>query len=81
MNAQESHDYYLASGVKKVTSDSLVMQQQVKSASRILRSADTYQQKFIKFPYIGIFHSYSELLHAAILESDPNVNLIRTSNR
>lgn len=40
---------------------------------KLLKAADTYQQIFIKYPKCGIFHSYAELLHAAILESDPNV--------
>lgn len=40
---------------------------------KLLKAADTYQQIFIKYPKCGIFHSYAELLHAALLESDPNV--------
>lgn len=48
--------------------------QQTRIAKKILRSADTYQQSFIKFTKeIGIFHCYQELLHAALLESDPEV--------
>lgn len=57
-----------------VSSNSLLPIQQTSFASKILRSADSYQQRFIKFPEIGIFHSYSELLHASILESDPEVS-------
>jgi len=58
----------------KVRSDTLVPEQRSKVASKILRSADCYQQKFIKFDDIGIFHSYSELLHAALLEADSSVS-------
>ena len=53
-------------------SDNLLPRQQ-QSAEKLLRSADCYQQKFIKFPHLGIFHSYAELLHAALLESDCEV--------
>ncbi|MBL1319699.1 MAG: hypothetical protein COA63_001380 [Methylophaga sp.] len=60
--------------VQSVTSNTLLPVQQVRSASKILRSADCYQQRFIKFTDIGIFHSYSELLHASLLEADPNVS-------
>lgn len=52
--------------------DSLIASQQ-RSARKLLRSADCYQQKFIKFPQVGIFHSYAELLHAALLEADKEV--------
>ncbi|WP_444993909.1 hypothetical protein [Aliikangiella sp. IMCC44359] len=52
--------------------DNLIPTQQL-SARKLLRKADCYQQKFIKFPHIGIFHSYAELLHAALLESDNEV--------
>ena len=57
-----------------VSSNSLLPIQQTSFASKILRSADSYQQRFIKFSDIGIFHSYSELLHASILESDPEIS-------
>ena len=52
--------------MKNVVADSLVAQQQSKSALKLLRSADCYLQRFIKFPGTGIFHS-------AILESSPSV--------
>ncbi len=57
-----------------VSSDNFLPTQQIKSASKILRSADCYQQRFIKFPDVGIFHSYAELLHAALLEADPEAS-------
>lgn len=47
--------------------------QQQRSNVKILRSADCYQQKFIKYPLIGVFHSYPELIHAALLEADKDV--------
>jgi hypothetical protein len=62
---------HLARSVKALN---LVPQQQ-DSARKLLRSADCYQQKFIKFPHIGIFHSYAEFIHAALLESDPEVSM------
>jgi len=55
------------------TSNTLLPIQQVGTASKLLRSADCYQQRFIKFDGVGIFHSYAELLHAALLESNPAV--------
>lgn len=56
-----------------VKAKNLIPHQQ-ESAKNILRSADCYQQKFIKFPHIGIFHSYAELLHAALLEANSEVS-------
>ena len=56
----------------KVVSDSLVPQQ-VSTPMGLRKSADCYQQKFIKFPYIGVFHSYAELIHAALLEADQSI--------
>ncbi len=56
-----------------IVAESLIPQQQSKSALRLLRSADCYLQRFIKFPGTGIFHSYAELIHSAILESRPSV--------
>jgi hypothetical protein len=58
----------------KVKTDSLIAVQQTKSASKILRSADVYQQRFLKFKNIGIFHSYAEYIHAALLEANTNVS-------
>jgi len=52
--------------------DTLIPSQQP-SARKLLRKADCYQQKFIKYPHVGIFHSYAELIHAALLESDEDV--------
>lgn len=52
----------------------IIPKQQINSAKKILVSAQCYLQKFIKFPDIGIFHSYAELLHAALLESNQLVN-------
>ncbi len=51
----------------------LIAKQQVKTASKLLKNADCYLQKFIRFPQIGIFHSLAELLYAALLEADPDV--------
>ena len=53
-----------------VRSESLVPHQQQHSALKILRSADCYQQKFLKFPYVAITHSWAELLNLALLEAD-----------
>ena len=55
--------------IRKVRCRSLIPDQQRTSIS-LLRSADCYQQKFLKFPKVGVFHSYAELLHAALLESN-----------
>lgn len=57
-----------------VSADNLIPMQHAGIASRLLRSADCYQQRFIKFDGIGIFHSYAELLHAALLEANPEVS-------
>ncbi|MBT8141798.1 MAG: hypothetical protein KJO88_05495 [Gammaproteobacteria bacterium] len=54
----------------------LIPKQQTSVAKKILRSADCYQQKFIKYPRIGIFHSYAELLHSALLEGNPRVSTL-----
>lgn len=57
----------------KIKSKKLKIKQQIKTAKKLLRSADCYLQYFIKFPYLGIFHSYPELIHAALLEANPEV--------
>lgn len=41
---------------------------------KLLRGADCYLQRGLKFPSCGIFHSYAELLHACLLEADPTVS-------
>lgn len=51
----------------------ILPKQQVNSASKILVGALCFLQRFLKFPDVGVFHSYPELLHAALLESDPDV--------
>ena len=48
--------------------------QQFKTAMKLKVAADVYFQKFKKFPRVGIFHSYAELLFAALLEADPEVS-------
>lgn len=48
--------------------------QQEQIARNLLRSADCYQQRFIKFDGVGIYHSYAEYIHAAILESDISIS-------
>lgn len=40
----------------------------------IQKKSDCYRQKFIKFDAVGTFHSLSELLYAALLESDIKVS-------
>lgn len=42
---------------------------------KLLRSADVYQQIFVKYSQCGTFHSYAELLHAALLEADATVEM------
>lgn len=58
----------------KIKIDKIVIAQQTKSALKIKRSADFYLQYFKKFPDLGIFHSYPELIHAALLEANPEVS-------
>lgn len=47
--------------------------QQTKAAMKLKVASDFYLQKFIKFTSVGIFHNYFELLYAALLESDPDI--------
>lgn len=56
----------------KVKAESLQPVQQPSSQS-ILVSADTYQQRLLKYPLRGVFHSYAEFIHALLLEADPGV--------
>jgi hypothetical protein len=56
-----------------VKADNIIPIQQTKSALKILRSADCYQQKFLKFPYVAIAHSLAELQKMALLEADKKV--------
>ena len=48
-------------------------EQQTKIAKKFKVNTDFYMQKFIKYPHTAVFHSYPELLHAALLESDKDV--------
>jgi hypothetical protein len=48
--------------------------QQNKSAMTLKVAADIYFQMFKKFNQVGIFHSYSEILFAALLEADHEVS-------
>lgn len=67
MRTVRCHDMHAGPGGE------LIPRQQWQSAKKILRSADCYVQKFIKFDGTAICHSLAEYLHLAILESDPNV--------
>lgn len=37
------------------------------------KRADCYEQRFIKYPHCGCFHSYAELIHAILLDIDAEV--------
>jgi hypothetical protein len=57
----------------RVSAGSLVPQQHFASIG-FLKSADIYIQQFIKYSVsLSYFHSYQEFLHAALLESDKDV--------
>lgn len=57
----------------RVKAESLVAQQQMASPG-FLKSADIYIQQFIKYSVsLAYCHSYQEFLHAALLESDKDV--------
>ena len=58
--------------MRNVKIDSLEPRQQ-KTDRRFKISADIYQQSFLKFSGIGVFHSYHELLYAGLLESNPDI--------
>ena len=44
-----------------------------RSSFSMRKKVDCYLQRFLKFGSVATFHSLSELLHAALLESDPLV--------
>lgn len=50
-----------------------LLPEQQKQQYNFLRSSNAYVRRFIKHPKLSYFHSYPELLHAALLESDPQV--------
>ena len=58
----------------KVKIESITPKQQYDYAKRIAVQTHSFFQVFIKFQYLAIFHSYAELLHAARLESNPDVS-------
>lgn len=58
----------------EVVIESLAPKQQYEWAKNIAVQTRCFFQVFIKFAYLGIFHSYAELLHAVRLESNPNVS-------
>lgn len=59
-------------GPHKVSASSLLPEEQPTPLKQ-LKALDTYQQYFVKYPKRGTFHSYPELLHGALLESEPAV--------
>jgi hypothetical protein len=58
-----------AHAVRIESGHTLIAQQQPTSVA-FLRSADIYEQHFLKFPAVAICHSYPELLHLALLEGE-----------
>jgi len=57
----------------RVSADTLVPAE-TPTPHGLLRQADCYQQVGVKYPQRGTFHSYAELLHAALLEGDSTVS-------
>lgn len=49
---------------------------QIATPLRLLRHADCYLQRGVKFPQCGIFHSYAELLNFALCEGDSEVQIL-----
>jgi hypothetical protein len=62
----------LATSVPPITAPSL-QPAEVPTPLKRLRQADCYQQVGVKYPHRATFHSYTELLHAGLLEGDPAV--------
>ncbi|MEH6651141.1 MAG: hypothetical protein V7707_14035 [Motiliproteus sp.] len=58
----------------RVKIDSLIPSQQA-TAPSFLRSANCYQQRFIKCAEICTFHCEPEFIHAILLELDPEVSV------
>ena len=55
-----------------VRADSLMPAEQPTSP-KLLVSADTYQQRLLKYPHRATFHSYAEFIHALLLEARADV--------
>ncbi len=56
----------------KVTGDCFSPQQH-HANFKFKRNCNYYEQRMLKHPFRSGFHCYAELLHAALLESDPSV--------
>ena len=41
---------------------------------KLTKSTDFYEQRCVKFPHRGAFHSYTEFIHALLLEAAPEVS-------
>lgn len=57
----------------KVSAETLVPSQQA-TPRGLLQKADTYQQRFLKYPDIAVCHSYAEFIYYLCLEMDPDVS-------
>ncbi|MCG7875167.1 MAG: hypothetical protein N0C90_02410 [Candidatus Thiodiazotropha endolucinida] len=57
---------------RQVKAQSLEPHQRTTSPA-LMTACDFYRQNMIKHPFASDFHSYSELLHACLLEGDPTV--------
>lgn len=57
----------------QVSANTLVPSQQA-TPRGLLQKADTYQQRFLKYPDIAVCHSYAEFIYFIYLEMDPKVS-------
>lgn len=56
----------------KALDNRLVPQQQATSL-KLKKSADYYEQRCVKYPHRASFHSYTEFIHALLLEAEESV--------
>jgi hypothetical protein len=47
--------------------------QQQPTSLKLTKSADYYEQRFVKYPHRASFHSYAEFIHALLMEADAGV--------
>lgn len=53
--------------------DNCLIPQQQPTSLKLTKSADYYEQRFVKYPHRASFHSYAEFIHALLMEAEATV--------
>lgn len=61
------------SALRVGAADGSLIPNQQPTPLKLTKSADYYEQHCVKYPHRACFHSYSEFIHALLLEADSDV--------